>query len=271
MHHCAALRPDRSGRASWGGNLCRLRGKGPAQPPKHAECPALMLSTLVRVCWCCMDENTGQRRHRARRPEYGGCPQGHGHKEGSHYRWGRGNAVGLQVDTQLLPTWSSRSCNKPQETNQQNIHQREWIRKWPAAPALNQGGLCGSCEQLGKERDSKCSLRAGRPQLSALLDQALGLASRVTGLTWAKGQPIFLNKCMHFILTTAFLHRRLLLPSCLCPLLTRLGDTVDPRCFLGTEGRSTPLCLCTSCSLPRASPTSVILGFVHILPVVLHV
>lgn len=141
-------------------------------------------------------------------------------------------------------------CNKPQETNQQNINQREWIKKWPAARALNQGGLCGSCGQLGKERDSKCSLRAGRLQLSALLDQDLGLTSRITGLTWAKGQPIFWNKCVHFILTTAFLHRRLLRPGCLCPLLTRLGDTVEPRCFLGTEGRSTPLCLCTSCSLP---------------------
>lgn len=36
VHHCAVLRPDRSGRASWGGNLCRLRGKGPAHPHKHA-------------------------------------------------------------------------------------------------------------------------------------------------------------------------------------------------------------------------------------------
>lgn len=162
-------------------------------------------------------------------------------------------------------------CNKPQETNQQNIHQREWIRNWPAAPALSQGGLCGSCGQLGKERDSKCSLWAGRLQLSALLAQELGLASRITGLTWAKAQPIFLNKCMHLTLTTAFLHRRLLLPGSLCPVLTWLGDTVDPRSFLGTEGRSTPLRFCTSCSFPRSSPTSVILGFVHILPVVLHV
>lgn len=202
-----------------------------------------------------------QGKAKARQPEYGRCLQGHCHKEGS-YHFQAGRCSRLHADPRLLPTQSSRSSV---------INLRKPTSK---TKRVGQKPACSSCIKSGHpvrllwaagDRKGFQVEPAGLLQLSALQDPQLGLASRVAGVTWAKVQPVFLAQ-MH-----AFHPDRS--PSARTPAAAQRPEptphwALTPWTSHVLSGNcrqvhaSVPLHFC---SFPGSPPTSVTLGFGHLI------